>query len=169
MRESDTQHIAQILAAKKSSFINQAEISQPCCTALQVALVDLLYTYNIKPEVVLGHSSGEIAAAYACGAISSREAIIIAYYRGKVMLDVDASVGHMAAIGLGLKVVEPFLRPGVLVGCENSPKSVTLTGDTEALAEVSKTIKEAHPDALVRALLVNRAYHSRETTLPNSR
>jgi acyl transferase domain-containing protein len=85
------------------------------------------------------------------------------------MLDVDASVGGMAAIGLGLKEVEPFLRPGVLVGCENSPKSVTLTGDNEVLAEVSKAIKEAHPDSLVRALLVNRAYHSRETTLPNAR
>ncbi|KAH6715991.1 hypothetical protein BKA61DRAFT_720187 [Leptodontidium sp. MPI-SDFR-AT-0119] len=151
---------SQILAAKKSSFINEAEISQPCCTALQVALVDLLNTYNIKPEVVLGHSSGEIAAAYACGAISSREAIIIAYYRGKVMLDIDASVGGMSAIGLGLKEVEPFLCPGVLVGCENSPKSVTLTGDKDALAEVSKAIKEAHPDTLARALLVNRAYHS---------
>lgn len=75
----------------------------------------------------------------------------------------------MSAIALGLNEVEPFIRPGVLVGCENSPKSVTLTGDKDALAEVSKAIKEAHPDTLVRALLVNRAYHSRETTLPNSR
>ncbi|KAG4429988.1 hypothetical protein IFR05_014525 [Cadophora sp. M221] len=151
---------SQILATKKSSFINEAEISQPCCTALQIALVDLLRTYNVKPDVVLGHSSGEIAAAYACGAISSREAIVIAYYRGKVMLDIDSSVGGMAAIGLGVKEVEPFLRHGVLVGCENSPKSVTLTGDKDVLAEVAKVIKEAHPDALVRALLVNRAYHS---------
>lgn len=156
--------IDQILAPNKVSFINNAEISQPCCTALQVALLDLLKTYNIKPEAVLGHSSGEIAAAYACEGITLSEAIIIAYYRGKVMLDVDSSVGGMVAIGLGAKQVQPYLQPGVLVGCENSPNSVTLTGDNEILKKVTKKIKEAYPDALAKALQVNRAYHSREIT-----
>lgn len=142
-----------------------AEISQPCCTALQVALVDLLKTYNINPEAVLGHSSGEIAAAYACGAITSREAIIIAYYRGKVLLDIDPSVGGMAAIGLGAQQVQPYLRPGVLVGCENSPNSVTITGDKEALQAVTEEIKASHPDTLVRVLKVDRAYHSRKSEI----
>lgn len=131
-----------------------------------MALVDLLRTYNIDPEAVLGHSSGEIAAAYACGAITSREAIIIAYYRGKVLLDIDPSVGIMAAIGLGAQQVKPYLRPGVLVGCENSPNNVTLTGDKEALQAVTEEIKASHPDTLVRILKVDRAYHSRKSEIP---
>lgn len=150
----------QILASSKTSAIDSAEISQPCCTALQVALVDLLHTYNIKPEAVLGHSSGEIAAAYAAGAISSSEAIIIAYYRGKVLLDIDPAVGGMAAVGLGSQQVQPYLQPGVLVGCENSPGGVTLTGDKGALQSTLEQIRNAHPDTFVRILKVDRAYHS---------
>jgi acyl transferase domain-containing protein len=144
----------------------EAELSQPCCTALQAALVDLLKTYNIKPEAVTGHSSGEIAAAYACGALTLSETIIIAYYRGKVMLDIDPSVGRMAAIGLGPEQVQPYLLPGVLVGCENSPNSVTITGDKDAIETVIQKIKAGNPDVLARALQVDRAYHSRETTSP---
>lgn len=120
----------------------------------------MLHSYNVKPEAVLGHSSGEIAAAYAARAITSREAIIIAYYRGKVLLDINPAVGGMAAVGLGSKQVQPYLQPGVLVGCENSPNSVTLTGDKGALQETLQRIKQAHPDAFLRVLKVDRAYHS---------
>jgi acyl transferase domain-containing protein len=131
-----------------------------------VALVDLLKTYDIRPEAVTGHSSGEIAGAYACGAITLSETIIIAYYRGKVMLDVDPSVGGMAAIGLGPEQVRPYLLPGVLVGCENSPNSITITGNKDVLEAVIQNIKTENPEVLVKALQVDRAYHSRETTFP---
>ena len=56
----------------KESRINEAAISQPCCTAIQLCLVDLLDAWGIRPHVVCGHSSGEIAAAYAA-AISPLE------------------------------------------------------------------------------------------------
>lgn len=146
--------------------MSEAELSQPCCTALQVALVELLWEYGIKPEAVVGHSSGEIAAAYASGAITRKEAIIIAYYRGKVLQGIDPSRGGMAAIGLGADEVQPYLQPGVLVGCENSPSSVTLTGDKQVLDEVIAKIKQDDPAMLARALQVDRAYHSRK--IPSS-
>lgn len=47
-----------------SSRIDQPALSQPVCTALQVALVDLLHHFRMNPSAVVGHSSGEIAAAY---------------------------------------------------------------------------------------------------------
>ena len=146
--------------------MSEAELSQPCCTALQVALVELLCEYGIKPEAVVGHSSGEIAAAYASGAITRKEAIIIAYYRGKVLQGIDPSKGGMAAIGLGADEVQPYLQPGVLVGCENSPSSVTLTGDKHVLDEVIAKIKQDDPAMLARALQVDRAYHSRKILHP---
>lgn len=68
------------MASKKSSRLGQAELSQPCCTALQIALVDLLASWNIHPAAVAGHSSGEIGAAYACGSLSAEDAIVSAYY-----------------------------------------------------------------------------------------
>ncbi|KAL7783077.1 hypothetical protein V8C37DRAFT_397515 [Trichoderma ceciliae] len=149
----------QILAPKETSRLSEASISQPCSTAIQIAVVDLLMSYGVAPDAVVGHSSGEIAAAYASGAISSFQAISIAYYRGKAMLAADMT-GGMAAVGLGAGEVQPYLVPGVLVGCENSPTSITLTGDKEALDKVLKHIRMRHPDILIRSLQVDRAYHS---------
>lgn len=155
-----------MLASIKTSRINQAELSQPCCTAIQVALVQLLKQYGVRPDMVVGHSSGEIAAAYSCGSISADEAIAVAYYRGKVMLEeagnTKATPGRMAAIGLGAEQVQPYLDEGVLIGCENSPESTTITGDQDAVERAMKRIKDVNPDAFVRALRVDRAYHSRK-------
>lgn len=154
-----------MLAGKKTSRINQAELSQPCSTAIQVALVQLLEQYDVRPDMVVGHSSGEIAAAYSCGSISADDAIAVAYYRGKVMLEeagnTKTTSGRMAAIGLGPDQVRPYLYEGVLIGCENSPESTTITGDQDAVERAMQRIKDANPDVFVRALRVDRAYHSR--------
>jgi len=139
----------------------KAEFSQPCCTAIQIALFELLSKWGIRLAAVVGHSSGEIAAAFACGAVTAADAIRIAYYRGKMTQFLDPSrPGAMAAIGLGMPEVLPLLRPGVVVGCENSPESVTLTGDSEQVKAVIEDIKAEHPQALARLLRVNVAYHS---------
>lgn len=153
--------VDEIMAPKKSSRLGQAEISQPCCTALQIALVDLLAAWNIHPAAVVGHSSGEIGAAYACRSLSAKDAIASAYYRGRATLNLNAKlIGGMAAIGLGAQDIARYLQPGVTIGCENSPESTTLTGDKETLLKVMEIVQENHPDILVRALTVNKAYHS---------
>lgn len=67
----------------------------------------------------------------------------------------------MVAIGLGADAVSKFLEEGVVIACENSPKSVTLSGDAEQLNKVVASIKESKPDILARTLKVDMAYHSR--------
>ncbi|KAF4945826.1 hypothetical protein FGADI_11645 [Fusarium gaditjirri] len=156
----------EILATEKTSRLSEAEISQPCCTAIQLALVELLRSWGISPDAVVGHSSGEIAAAYACGAISAQDAIRIAYYRGNSTIALKSiRKGGMAAIGLGREDVEQYLQPGVTIGCDNSPASVTLTGDSDALERVMGTIRTADPSVLVRPLRVECAYHSEHMKL----
>ena len=140
----------------------RAEFSQPLCTAIQVALVDLLAIWNITPSAVVGHSSGEIAAAYAAGVLSAKDAIIAAFYRGHVC-KTAVKKGGMAAIGLGKQEISLYLAPGVRVACENSGSSVTISGDLEALERVMVAVKEAKPDAFVRKLQVEMAYHSRKS------
>lgn len=71
-----------ILADPATSRIGEAAISQPLCTALQIVLVDMLGFAGIKLHSVVGHSSGEIGAAYAAGLLSAADAIRVAYYRG---------------------------------------------------------------------------------------
>ncbi|EFQ96831.1 fatty acid synthase S-acetyltransferase [Nannizzia gypsea CBS 118893] len=141
------------------SRVNEAEFSQPLCTALQIALVNIFNRWGIRPSSVVGHSSGEITAAYAAGAITSESAIIIAYCRGKATKELKRK-GAMAAIGLGRDKVTRYLEDGVVIACENSPQSVTLSGEAATLENVMASIKKDLPDAFCRRLRVSVAYHS---------
>ncbi|KAJ6008477.1 Acyl transferase/acyl hydrolase/lysophospholipase [Penicillium herquei] len=143
----------------KLSSLNSAEISQPLCTAIQVALVDTLASIGVSPTAVIGHSSGEIAAAYAAGAIERDQAIELAFYRGYVTR-LQTRHGSMAAIGMGAKEVQEYLQPGLVIACENSLRSVTLSGDTAAVEAAISRIKADHPGGLARLLRVDKAYHS---------
>ena len=141
-------------------------MAQPLCTALQIALFHQLGRLGIKPTAVVGHSSGEIAAAYAAGHITLEYALAAAYYRGYITKNADRSSGAMAAVGLSAVDVLPFLRAGVCVACENSPSSTTISGDKEVLQEVLVCLKEEKPDVFARLLTVEMAYHSRTLNPP---
>lgn len=144
------------------SQLHRAEIAQPVCTAIQIGLVHSLRRVGVRPSAVIGHSSGEITAAYACGTLSLRGALVIAYYRGLVTKQGPAE-GGMAAIGLGADEVSPFLCDGVVIACENSEDSTTISGNLVSLKEVLARIEVAKPETLVRRLRVDMAYHSRES------
>ncbi|KAJ5888153.1 type I iterative polyketide synthase [Penicillium taxi] len=139
--------------------LNDAEFAQPLCTALQIGLVNLLAYWGIQPDSVAGHSSGEIAAAYAAGAIPMSMAIILSYYRGKVT-KLQKEPGMMASVGLGRSEVSPYLEKGVVVACENSPRNVTLSGIRGVLDRILSRISSDHPDVFCKALPVDVAYHS---------
>lgn len=143
------------------SRVAEAEFAQSLCTAVQIALVNLLRTWGITPDAVVGHSSGEIAAAYASGAISAKVAILIASFRGQAMKNLSSErPGGMAAVGLGSEKARRFLKPGVVIGCDNSPDIVTLSGDIDALNEVLDDIHADDQGTFCRKLAVNVAYHS---------
>jgi acyl transferase domain-containing protein len=153
-----------LLNSDDKNLLLQPEFSQPLCTALQVALLDLLAPWKITPSAVVGHSSGELAAAYAAGALSAKDAVIAAFYRGQVCKTAKKS-GGMAAVGIGKEEVRPYLASGVRIACENSGSSVTISGDLDVLEDVMSKLKEARPDILVRKLQVQAAYHSRKLFL----
>ncbi|KAK8045422.1 hypothetical protein PG993_005446 [Apiospora rasikravindrae] len=146
----------------ENTRLGLAHIGQPACTALQVALVDLLYQWSIFPDAVIGHSSGEIAAAYAKKAITRQDAWSVAYYRGHLASHVGLT-GAMMATGLGYDDAAAYTDrhvPGrVVVGCVNSPQSTTLSGDAEAIEKLESIIKgDGH---FTRKLEnVDVAYHS---------
>lgn len=146
-----------------ASRIRQPEISQPLVTAIQLTLVALLEDWNIFPDNVIGHSSGEIAAAYAAGYISKEDAIINAFYRGhaaKVASDSNLSVGMMA-VGLGKDEIRPHLEDladSVYVACVNSPRSITLSGVKTSLEMLRDRLSSV--GIFVRILQVDLAYHS---------
>lgn len=136
--------IDELSKPKETSQIYKSSFSQPLCTALQLGLVKLWQSWGVTPTAVMGHSSGEIGAAFAAGYISLRDAIIIAYYRG-LFLGSDAPVaslgpkGAMCAVGLSdfdsQKLLESY-RGRVALAAINSPSSCTLSGDDDAIKEI---------------------------------
>ncbi|KAL8902624.1 MAG: hypothetical protein Q9207_004524 [Kuettlingeria erythrocarpa] len=148
-----------LLAPEELNPMNDAEIAQPICTAVQIAVTDLLARWKIHPVVTVGHSSGEIGAAYAAGRLSAPEAIIAAFYRG-VTVKRHAPSGAMLAVGLGIKDVFEYLgnREDAVVACENSPNSVTLSGTFEAIKVLKADFDKA--GVFARELKTGKAYHS---------
>lgn len=150
----------------KTSLMENAYISQPACTAIQIALVELLSSWGIRPASVVGHSSGEIAAAYAVGALNFDIAMLIAYYRGittaKLRKQFPEVEGAMLAIGGNQGELDDFLesnhRENVVVACINSPSSITLSGDREAIVEIEAAAKTQN--LFHRRLHTDVAYHS---------
>lgn len=95
------------------SRISESEVAQIASTAIQVALIDLLQVLQVVPEAVVGHSSGEIAAAYAVGALSRKDAMIISLCRSQIdrwCREMLSMSGAMMAVGLGEAEVLPYVK-----------------------------------------------------------
>ncbi|KAL9030784.1 MAG: hypothetical protein Q9196_001134 [Gyalolechia fulgens] len=142
-----------------SNPINDAEIAQPICTAVQIAITDLLARWKIYPTLTVGHSSGELGAAYAAGLLSAPEALIAAFYRGYAVKH-HAPSGAMLAVGLGVREMFEYLGnpEDPVVACENSPNSVTLSGTLEAIKELKSRLDNV--GVFARELKTGKAYHS---------
>lgn len=112
------------------------------------------------------HSSGEISAAYAVGALSFEQSLGVVYFRGKLALKYQKQSslnGGMLAVGLSPEKILDYLKDPVVAGhvvvaCINSPGSVTLSGDLEALDIVA--IRLGDDGVFARKLKVPMAYHS---------
>ncbi|KAH8656641.1 putative polyketide synthase [Tricladium varicosporioides] len=156
----------EMLAQGKESRISEGLLSQPLCTAVQVILVNLLHVAGVSFESVVGHSSGEIGAAYAAGFLTARDAIRIAYYRGfyaKLAKGANGEKGSMLAAGTSMDDANelcslPAFEGKMQVAASNSSSSVTLSGDEDAIVEALEILKDEGKFA--RQLKVDTAYHS---------
>ena len=146
------------------SRIHDSKLAQPLNTALQIALTDTLFDLGLRPKAVIGHSSGEIAAAYAAGILSAYTALRIAYYRGVVSgMAKDMHDGGMVVTNLSeseaIKHLRELGRTDVSIACINSSKSTTLSGSKPAISRLKERLDQrsiAH-----QVLSVDVAYHSK--------
>ncbi|PKX97840.1 type I polyketide synthase [Aspergillus novofumigatus IBT 16806] len=149
------------LSTKTNANVNRPEYSQPLCTVVQVALVDLLRSWEVMPKATIGHSSGEIAAAYAATLLTHYDAVKLAYVRG-VSSAAVSKPGAMMAAGISEDEAQAYLEKvpadSAVVACVNSPSSVTLSGDVDAIAQLETLI--SGDGKFARKLKVTTAYHS---------
>jgi acyl transferase domain-containing protein/NADPH:quinone reductase-like Zn-dependent oxidoreductase len=148
-----------------AASIHRPIFSQTLCTVLQVGLVDLCRSLGLHPAAVVGHSSGEIGAAYCAGAISKSSALKLAYFRGVVAeRESKRSCGGMMAVGMSHKGIAALLAempdrcPTLAVACINSPENVTISGPRTELEALDIALEKR--DVFHRRLKVDVAYHS---------
>lgn len=129
-----------------------------------MALVDLLKSWGITPTVVTSHSSEEVAAAYAVGALSFEEAMGVVYFRGKLSLKhqmISPLSGGMFAAGISFEKAADHIKNTskgkIFVASVNSPDGVTLSGDSAAIDEVASRLEKGDLFARLKFPL---AYHS---------
>ena len=150
--------------------LNEVRLAQPAIFMIQCALVELLKTWGVYPDCVIGHSSGEVAAAYACGALSLAEATRLVFHRATLQQRTAGS-GRMLAVGLDRPGVEELLDElgiplgtdderagGVEVACVNAPANTVICGKQDALEPVAAELDRRR---LQHVLLPgNIAFHS---------
>ena len=157
--------IEELLRSKDSSNLAETRFSQPICTALQLAILDLIAQWGIKPVAVVGHSSGEMAAAYAAGILSFENTMVAAYYRGLYMSNrvegLESKPGTMMAVGMSEAEAVSELKSydgRVAIAAINSPTTMTLSGDEDAILELKDKLSEKK--VFARQLQVAQAFHS---------
>lgn len=137
------------------------EIAQPALFALQVALTEWLYEQGITPTAVFGHSVGEVAAAWASGALSLEDAVKVIYYRsdyqGKTRGQGEMTAVAMSADDIAVWLEKPEFNQVCLAGI-NSPKGITLAGDSQQLGALEAALSEQ--DIFAKRLPLDYAFHS---------
>ncbi|MGF1428948.1 type I polyketide synthase, partial [Kitasatospora sp. LaBMicrA B282] len=137
--------------------LHRTEFAQPALFALQVALFRLLESCGVSPEMMLGHSVGEIAAAHVAGVFSLDDACTLVAARGRLMQQLPAG-GAMIALQASEAEVLPLLTAGVSIAAVNGPTATVVSGDEAEVLAI-----DAHFDRLgrkTRRLRVSHAFHS---------
>lgn len=157
--------IEELLRDEHTTRLSSSELAQPICTALQIALFELLANFKVRPAIVIGHSSGEIGAAYGAGTLSHESALKVAFHRGllaSMSEELYPSKGAMLAVRLAATDVESFIKQlgsgKAVVACVNSSSSTTVSGDAEAISELRSLLDSQSIQC--RPLNVDTAYHS---------
>ncbi|MCL9797205.1 type I polyketide synthase, partial [Frankia sp. AgKG'84/4] len=141
-------------------LLDETVYTQAGLFAVEVALARLLDSWGVRPDLVLGHSIGELAAVQVAGLLSLPDAARVVAARGRLMQALGPG-GAMVAVNLPEEAVEEFLRDGVELGAVNSPDSVVLSGAADAVLAAAGTLRAR--GVRTRRLRISRAAHSSHT------
>ncbi|MFT5920153.1 MAG: acyl transferase domain-containing protein, partial [Granulosicoccus sp.] len=151
--------IEELSRPEAESKIASTEIAQPTNFAIQIGLTALWKHWGITPDAVVGHSVGEVAAAYVSGALSLEDGLTVSYHRSRIQQK-TAGEGKMLAIGLGEEEALKRLNgnPKISVAAVNSFQAITLAGDETALEAFGAELTKEN--IFNKMLRVEVAYHS---------
>ncbi|MGE7828258.1 SDR family NAD(P)-dependent oxidoreductase [Paenibacillus sp. NPDC093718] len=151
----------EVLFGSQDHLLDDTQYAQPALAALQMALVDLWRSWGIEPDVVVGHSIGEYAAAYAAGMLDRNTVMRLVIERGRLMGTVPGH-GSMISVHAGAADIQEALGslwPAVDVAAHNSPNQLVLSGDQELIRDAARTLENS--DIQLVKLRTSHAFHSR--------
>lgn len=139
--------------------LDKTEVAQPLLFAIQVGLTVLLREKGVEAEAVAGHSVGEVAAAWASGALSLADAAKVIYERSALQGKMHGS-GTMAAAKCSQEKLRELLadKHGVEIAGWNAPDNFTLSGDADEIDALKPLVKEA--GGFFKRLPLAYAFHS---------
>lgn len=157
--------VSELTIEGPESRLHHSFLAQPATTAIQIAIVDTLESLGVRAQAVIGHSSGEIAAAYTAGILSHEAALKVSYHRGLLSKYSDKlrlSRGTMLVVGLSeertLMQIEQLACADIVVACVNSPVSTTVSGNETNIDRLHYELEQC--SIFSRRLNVDMAYHS---------
>ena len=139
--------IGELRADETHSRMAETEVAQPANFAIQIALAEQLKQFGIKPDAVIGHSAGEVAAHYLAGILTFEQAIQVIYHRSRLQQR-TSGLGRMLAVGLSAEsfmqkidaVTRDAIGRRVSIAAINGPSTVTVAGDGEVLDDIARQL-----------------------------
>lgn len=152
---------AALFAEGDESRLDDTAVAQPLLFALQVLLTRLLAAQGLRPDLVLGHSVGEVAAAWAAGELALDDAMALVHRRSAAQALTRGS-GRMAAVAASRETITPWLADagaqGIEIAAINGPQALTLSGPADALRELGEALGAR--SIAVLPLDLDYAFHS---------
>jgi acyl transferase domain-containing protein len=142
---------------KDEKALNHTSFTQPALFAVEWSLTQLFAAWHLKPDLVLGHSVGEIAAACTAGVFTMEDAMALAVARGRVLGDLPEG-GSMAAIEAQPQELLPTLPDDVVIAGFNGPRNTTISGNSSSVQQVVEHWARDH--RMAHLLTVSHAFHS---------
>lgn len=154
--------VAEILRGNVAAALHDTTVSQPLLFAIQVGVTMLLREQGLRPDAVMGHSVGEIAAAWAAGALSLQQAMQVIHARSHAQ-GLTRGAGRMAVVGLSATAAQDVIQDmgmgsGVEIAGINSPHNVTLSGSLSCFLRLQEHAQSQN--IFFRLLDLDYAFHS---------
>jgi acyl transferase domain-containing protein/NADPH:quinone reductase-like Zn-dependent oxidoreductase/NAD(P)-dependent dehydrogenase (short-subunit alcohol dehydrogenase family)/acyl carrier protein len=150
-----------LAASEHESTLHDPAVTPAAMFALQAGLAEVWRAAGVTPDIAIGHSFGEVTAAYLGGSIALADVAHLVNHRGLIRGHIDR-VGAMAAIGLGAEALAEFLPAdgSIEIGAYNAPAMVTVSGERDSIEHLITRLKAHDPDVLARLLDLDFAWHS---------